>query len=213
MPNIKYLLVGKSIQDKWKHLRDAFSLSLKKRSGDKQTKKYLYADNLQFLLKIFQKDVTESSISDHAQSPESDDETSSTISSAPGPSQAMAGSSVSRPRKRQKPVAMDETDKAIIAALEASSKPSAEIDEDMAFFTSVTPSLKNFSEDEKLDFRMGVLNLIKNIKANRNRLPVAQNVPCQMNWSVPPNTSYPNNLPNVGPQNTNPYQQKQYEQL
>ncbi|XP_018578255.1 uncharacterized protein LOC108916476 [Anoplophora glabripennis] len=87
--------VRKAVNDKWKHIREAFATYLKK-SGNKIIKKYIYFDQLQFLLKILDKDVSEST-----------------------------------------------------------------------FFISVTPAVKNFTEDEKLEFRMGVLTLIKQIKEKR----------------------------------------------
>lgn len=40
-------------------------------------------------------------------------------------------------------------------------------DADEAFFMSVTPSLKRMSEDEKLEFRIGVLQLLKDINNRR----------------------------------------------
>lgn len=49
--------------------------------------------------------------------------------------------------------------------------PPPPLDEDTAFFHSVTPTVKNFSEDEKIEFRMGVLTLIKQIKEKRRERP------------------------------------------
>ncbi|KAK9712509.1 hypothetical protein QE152_g24847 [Popillia japonica] len=48
------------ISTKWQNVRDAFVRPLKKKSGQR---KYLYHDQLLFLLKIVNKDQTESSIS------------------------------------------------------------------------------------------------------------------------------------------------------
>ena len=53
---------GNQIKEKWNNTRDAFVRSLRKKTGQAATKKYLYADFLQFLLKITEKDETESSI-------------------------------------------------------------------------------------------------------------------------------------------------------
>ncbi|KAF5272345.1 hypothetical protein FQR65_LT17459 [Abscondita terminalis] len=85
-----------------------------------------------------------------------------TINAAPA-----AKSSCSRKRSKYE---IDETDKAILKALEATSQallPIPEIDEDTVFFKSITPSVRNFTEDEKLEFRMEVLQLIKQIKQKR----------------------------------------------
>ena len=53
---------GNLIKEKWNNTHDAFVRSLRKKSGEAAIKKYLYADFLQFLLKITEKGETESSI-------------------------------------------------------------------------------------------------------------------------------------------------------
>nr|CAD7446906.1 unnamed protein product [Timema bartmani] len=54
--------VGNLIKEKWNNIRDAFTRSLRKKSGQAATKNYLYNDVLQFLLRTTDKDETESSI-------------------------------------------------------------------------------------------------------------------------------------------------------
>ncbi|CAH1738613.1 unnamed protein product [Aphis gossypii] len=49
----------------------------------------------------------------------------------------------------------------LIAYLEDKTPPS--LDEDESFFASVIPLMKKFSEDEKLEFRIGVIKLIQDI--------------------------------------------------
>ena len=58
----KLVFSGNLIKEEWNNTRDAFVKSLRKKSGQAATKKYLYANFCQFLLKITQKDETESSI-------------------------------------------------------------------------------------------------------------------------------------------------------
>jgi len=45
-------------------------------------------------------------------------------------------------------------------------------DQDEAFFISVIPAVRRMSEEEKLDFRMIVLQLIKDINNRRKERPV-----------------------------------------
>jgi len=45
-------------------------------------------------------------------------------------------------------------------------------DEDEAFFISIIPAVRRMSEEEKLDFRMSVLQLIKDINNRRKERPV-----------------------------------------
>lgn len=61
--------------------------------------------------------------------------------------------------------------------MEASFQSPAQIDEDAGFFASITPFVKKFNDDQKISFRMGVLTLIQQMKAQN---PV---------MSKPPSTS------------------------
>jgi len=62
-------------------------------------------------------------------------------------------------RRRKTTKVSDEIEKKILKSLEK-----IEPDEDGAFFISVLPSLRQFSADDELDFRMIVLKAIKDIK-------------------------------------------------
>jgi len=65
-----------------------------------------------------------------------------------------------RPHRRRKAIKVnDEVDRKILKSLEK-----IEPDEDGAFFISVLPSTRQFSADDKHDFRMIVLKAIKDIK-------------------------------------------------
>ncbi|KAJ8966225.1 hypothetical protein NQ314_003677 [Rhamnusium bicolor] len=66
--------VGKAVSERWKHIRDAFRTFTEEKSGDNRTKKYIYFDQLQFPMKIFEKDDTASSICDYGENDESGDE-------------------------------------------------------------------------------------------------------------------------------------------
>ena len=56
--------------------------------------------------------------------------------------------------------------------LKALSSSNTAPDEDEAFFISVIPAVRRMSEEEKLDFRMSVLQLIKDINNRRKERPV-----------------------------------------
>jgi len=60
-------------------------------------------------------------------------------------------------------------DREILKALNSSNTAP---DEDEAFFISITPAVRRMSEEEKLDFRMSVLQLIKYINNRRKERPV-----------------------------------------
>ncbi|KAF5276966.1 hypothetical protein FQR65_LT16114 [Abscondita terminalis] len=175
---------GKVIHDKWKHIRDAFANSRKKRSGDKRTKKYIYFEQMQFLLKVLEKDDTESSISENTTEKEQVSDEAAVSEQTPRDSCAP---------KRRKVTSIDERDKAILKALEATYQPPpTQTDEDTAFFMSVTPAVKNFTEDGKIEFRMGVLKLIKGIKSKRSSSnnEVYPSYPSTSAYSTPASDEY-----------------------
>ena len=62
-------------------------------------------------------------------------------------------------RRRKTTKVSDEIGRKILKSLEK-----MEPDEDEKFFISVLPSVRQFSADDKLDFRMIVLKAIKDIK-------------------------------------------------
>lgn len=64
----------------------------------------------------------------------------------------------------------DEFEREIIKALKNSEKLP---DDDESFFNSVLPSVRKMSEDDKFEFRVGVLNLIQSTKG-RNKLQNSQ---------------------------------------
>jgi len=71
------------------------------------------------------------------------------------------------PRKKSR--LQRDIDGEILKALSSSNTPP---DEDEAFFISVIPAVWRMSEEEKLDFHMSVLQLIKDINNRRKERPV-----------------------------------------
>ena len=163
---------GNLMKEKWNNTRDAFVRSLRKKSGQAATKKYLYTDFLQFLLKITEKDETESSIcgeckNESTQTQEEEEmetvvqqmDEVSTSSRDTGTLQHRADAGTLQHRRWKTTKVSDEIDRKILKSLEKT-----EPDEDEAFFISVLTSVRQFSADDKLDFRMIILKAIKDIK-------------------------------------------------
>ncbi|KAL1516231.1 hypothetical protein ABEB36_000150 [Hypothenemus hampei] len=154
------LTAGKAVTEKWRHIRDAFGLSLRKKSGDKRSKEYIIVDD------------EERQGNEEVRTEETDFD----LNSEPTPS-----------RSRKRAHSMNAVDMAILKALETTAQPQtlAEIDEDAGFFASITPSVKKFNEDQKLMFRMKVLALIQEIKSQHPR-----RIPSGPPSNTPSNTSY-----------------------
>nr|CAD7458902.1 unnamed protein product [Timema tahoe] len=153
------------IKEKWNNIRDAFTRSLMKKSGQTMTKNYLYNDVLQFLLRTTDKDETESSIhrdnnNDTAETQEEKEmETELQQSEYEETLTSSGGVGKRQPLTKRVTPMNDEIDRKILKSLEK-----IEPNEDEAFFISVLPSLRAFYADDKIYFIMGVLKLIKDIK-------------------------------------------------
>lgn len=144
--------------EKWKNIRYAFSKSLKKTTGDKYKKKYLYHEHLLFLLAILQKAETEESFHSNAEEGSEIGEDSSQMHSDKGDDNIQK---VKQPTLKKRK-GMDDVEKAIIKALENTQTPSEkEVDEDESFFSSILPSVRRLSPDDKLQFRVEVMQLLQ----------------------------------------------------
>lgn len=169
------------ITTKWQNIRDAFIRSLKNRSGQGYTKKYIYSDQLKFLLKIVQKDDTESSINESELFKKVDDiekNIENDIESLSNEIMQSPEHSKSTIKKNKRQLLDDALDREILKSLKATPTPP---DEDESFFNSVLPSIKKMSEDEKFDFRIGVLNLIQSIKKSNQAIQNQRVTPLKCN--------------------------------
>ncbi len=112
---------------------------------------YLYAQQMQFLLNTFEAAETASNITGH----NCDEQDDSEIQPPP---------KIERKSKKPKSV-----DLQIIDYLNKSDE--SESDETGLFFRSLLSSVKDFTEDEKLELKGGVISLISNIRKARNNYP------------------------------------------
>ncbi|CAG5119798.1 unnamed protein product [Candidula unifasciata] len=176
--------IGEAITGKWQNIRDSFVKSLKKKSGQATKKKYLYHDNLTFLLKVVHSDDTEYDNLTFSLKVEQSEDTESSIdgpqqeqlNETHGEEEAEAEIEVqaqrnvgARPRESwnpaKKPRLQEDINTTDLAALKNT------IDEDEAFFISVIPSVRKMSEEDKLDFRINVLKVIQDINRRKNNHP------------------------------------------
>lgn len=125
--------LGDVIIGKWQNIRDAFIRSLKKKSGQGYTKNYIYSEQLKFLLKIAQKDDTESSIIEEELTEDInvEDNVSEEVISYRSP---LAKKNKQKEERRNKRHAEDDLDREIIKALKTCDTPKTPPDEDQSFF-------------------------------------------------------------------------------
>ncbi|XP_047540721.1 uncharacterized protein LOC125073748 [Vanessa atalanta] len=156
-------VTGELILNKWTNIRDTFVKTLKTKMG-RPRRKYLLYDHLKFLIKVTSTDEdfsvgynTEDSSTYMKVEIESPKETTSY-------------------RKRSKKSDYIEEEPKKIKDIEKTEVDYVEVDEcndprimneDEAFFASLLPSVVKYSEDERLEFRIEVLAVMKRIKEKR----------------------------------------------
>lgn len=165
LTNIFFLLfvTVRKLTLKWKNLKDNFSRNLRKRSKSGQPvgagRKYIYEKHLSFLQQTMALAMTQSSsaeepsldspISQGSHHEEADTVLSSDPQVPPGPS--------NKSRRRQ------ELESSLITFMNAPVVVEPP-DQHRSFFESMVPLIQNFSEEQTLQFRAGVIDLIRQIK-------------------------------------------------
>ncbi|KAF5305726.1 hypothetical protein FQR65_LT07622 [Abscondita terminalis] len=138
---------GRNVTKKWWNIRDGFIKSrkrqreaLKSGSGASKVKKYVYEDHLQFLVKMSDERQNEVDVHDQVSGVDNsyDEDNKSLI----------------KPQKRK----LDQNDSNFMENSE---------NRHFSFFKGVVQSLNYFDDEETIQFQMGVLQLIWNIKQQK----------------------------------------------
>ncbi|XP_063542915.1 uncharacterized protein LOC134751436 [Cydia strobilella] len=163
-------ITGEHILNKWTNIRDTFVKSLKVKMG-KPKKRYLLYKNLSFLLKVI--DIPEEEVNTNFTQESSDESNEVPVSFLKQEQEESY-----TPRKRKKVdyneeyvVPTKEPEKSYdngIDFVEVEDNETRVMNEDEAFFASLLPTVVKYSEDERLEFRIEVLGVMKKIKDKRN---------------------------------------------
>ncbi|XP_069674779.1 uncharacterized protein [Periplaneta americana] len=155
---------GKEVIRRWGNIRDCYVKSRKKEMeskksgpGSSRLKKYVYSDELKFLSKVIDERAICDSSKTNTVVPEvttPDENVEDTFRREPQTQATRAQREHCSKRKREP----DEIELRMIKVLEEGN------DRHLSFFKGIIPSIKDFSEEDILEFQMGVLTLIKNIK-------------------------------------------------
>ncbi|KAG8260565.1 hypothetical protein J6590_094135 [Homalodisca vitripennis] len=180
-----YLIVsGKEVIKGWGNLRDAFSKSKKKlaeceKSGASahNIRKYIYADQMQFLNKLYQsREVAESL---EVRTDNNEDKAENNL---PEAQLLPKKPTLSKPRENKRRRQPDEVELKMIKALEEQSPR-------ISFIQGFVPHLHKFDDSEILEFQMGDLEVINIINNKRKHTAQPQLLPQQKS------SYYPNNYP------------------
>lgn len=196
---ISSFFLGKAVQLKWKNLRDAFVRHRREKihksgNGAKPAKTYIYANQLEFLRKVTDSRQTETSLPNTLQEGQDDLD----LSQDHGDTQDRQLVDVNRKTETQVAPSRSTQFRRNKSALESKfityldsqiKQPSSVIQnqpketDDMAFFRSLQPSLDTLTPNEKLNFRIDVMQLLTrytNKKPNQD-IPNFQNFPSFIN--------------------------------
>ena len=164
------------VAKKWTNVRDSFVKS-NKRLKELRTcgvasfkpKKYVYTNQLQFLSKLIEERPTEERPTEDSLS-ESTCTDEGEITSDICAAQFKELEKQLKSRKRRH----DEFELKLIKALETSeSQPNRHI----SFFNGIIPSLEKLDDDDIIKFQIGVLQLLENIKRNKQQQNVCSQPP------------------------------------
>jgi hypothetical protein len=155
---------------------------LKKKSGQASSKKYIYHDNLQFLMKVVRKDDTVSSLEGSQPLIDSGDEKQEeTVVEIQSQDEAIL---TCNPRKKRR--LQQDIDTEMLKALRSINTKQ---DADEAFLMSLIPVVKSMPQDEKFDFRMSVMQLIKDFINRRKETAVFETRRSSASTSASPTTT------------------------
>lgn len=150
---------GREVQKKWANLRTCFRRELNAQKNTKsgqaaiKRRRYVYFEQLLFLLSCVENRETDSNLTEE-NSPEIDEDDDEV-----GPS---TSTRIPKRKKRANLPKHTDLDEALLKAL---NEP--RVDEDINFALSLIPSLQNLTAEEKLDAKIGILNVFKQIRIAR----------------------------------------------
>nr|CAI5857445.1 unnamed protein product [Callosobruchus analis] len=157
------------VQKRWKTSRDAYvrdRAKLKKsKSGDaaKTIKKYIYFENLKFLDKTMDLNITESSLTcDQDTCTEGNIEESIIVSQSENDEEIDSTPKTSQTFTRKKRKKKESVDDKLLQFLKDSED--SDRDDHKAFLMSLLPTLRSFDESQTLMFRSEVLRIIMDLK-------------------------------------------------
>nr|CAH7715811.1 unnamed protein product [Callosobruchus chinensis]CAH7719688.1 unnamed protein product [Callosobruchus chinensis]CAH7739678.1 unnamed protein product [Callosobruchus chinensis]CAH7766218.1 unnamed protein product [Callosobruchus chinensis] len=157
------------VQKRWKTSRDAYvrdRAKLKKsKSGDaaKTIKKYIYFENLKFLDKTMDLNITESSLTcDQDTCTEDNIEESIIVSQSENDEEIDSTPKTSQTFTRKKRKKKESVDDKLLQFLKDSED--SDRDDHKAFLMSLLPTVRSFDESQTLMFRSEVLRIIMDLK-------------------------------------------------
>ncbi|XP_072384176.1 uncharacterized protein [Diabrotica undecimpunctata] len=161
LPDTEKNTYGKLIMKKWSNIRDSFikyhkkMMNYKSGSQPKYVRKYIYYDQMQFLIKIIQDHSTSSNMEASAVTERKKHEKQSTTNR----------------RKRKKTEELNEVDEKSYSFRSEEDDTQDFIENEnsriMHFFRGIAPTIDSFCDDDIVDFQYEVLKIVRHLKEKR----------------------------------------------
>ena len=161
------------MKNKWRHITDNFLKFLNRgKSGDPapKTKKYIYADALQFLLNTVEKRKTSGNIDDNFEKDNNEEKEENENDDDKEQREQIESRSKTRSLKSSQSTShqrnMTPFQRELLKNL--NDDTSNQEDADKSFLLSLLLDYKKLNDDEKVDFRLSTLQFFKNRQQNKN---------------------------------------------
>ncbi|XP_069355574.1 uncharacterized protein [Maniola hyperantus] len=180
----KYHEIAKLLVQRWTHLRDNYNRSYKKiqdqkRSGNcaRMAKPYIYSKQLSFLNKIIQPRMSISDATTENSNTEFETQNSDTnegseidpieVTKKPTPKRNAIPKKPDNSEERAREINPVDAKMIKFTDYYSNNEPTV-TNRHLSFFNGILPTLNNFDDNEVLEFQIGVLHLLKNIKSSRH---------------------------------------------
>jgi len=191
-----YFFSGNTLIKKWRNIKDNFLKSLRKKTKSGQAadsgRRYIYAQQLSFLQQAGATTDTQSSlgVDDEQDNREPSEESNPTPKEGSEYNRPPRYDHNSRKRKRDLESSLIDFMKAPLPSSTVTAVP--EPNADRSFFESILPFVSGFTEDQKLEFRCEVLNIIRRMRIPQQNtshinLPPQQRYTGYSTYQSPPN--------------------------
>ncbi|CAH4032747.1 uncharacterized protein LOC123714859 [Pieris brassicae] len=160
-------ITGEKIICKWTNIRDTFVKSLRSRMGAPK-RKYVYYDHLTFLLKSHVEDNDTNGDSVFFINNDNSPKRECSRKRSRRTEHVASGSDYEQNQNAEVILDQSQSDNEIEQSVLVDTNDARVMNEDEAFFASLLPTVVKYNEDDRLEFRMEVLGVMKKIRDKRH---------------------------------------------
>ena len=173
-------LSGKEVQARWRSIRDAYVKKHRKRqhdakSGFKVSRPYIFSDQLSFLKKFLVKCNAKTVVSPLVKEEETKVAKEEGTEEATQESTFVEASTHAGGVSKKRKISLSDVMTRLLESQHE--RMNEDRDDDRNFFMSLLPIVRTLNEDQKLEFRMQVMQLVRLIKSGQFMTPLIPQSP------------------------------------